>query len=470
MQCHGFDSDKGRKAIMGKNTGSLKKVAIGLVLTVLGFTNVSCSSLGAMITGTDSEQVGTFGAHSITDEAPFEKIDLARELYPGAEEGVKEENGLYKNQQILREAFQKFYENPIDQKKRRNRLQERMLAASEQRCGVYTKYLKSLDSRTNFFLGSITTAVAGAGAIVTGASAARALAGVAGIFSGVRAEFNEDYFASLTIQVITDGYHSKRRATYKNIRRKQSKSISSYPVEAAIRDAIQFNNECSLNSGLEHAGLALKRAENPGIRGAKKAILQAKELQFINNVTSPEELAQLEFLLPSDIDDFGFSSKDILLGDDIFDSRSPLKNYSAAIKQMGQLKNSFDKKAEKVKEDLQGKIDKLLSADAKRTELESKVAQIDPLKVKVSDANTNGATNLNDNIFNDAETKDNAISKAQALMASKIEPEDIAVEMNKLMKARAEGQKTSLDIRVIFLEFYSVYVDAIKEFNEIKGK
>jgi len=151
----------------------------------------------------------------------MQKIDLVLLLDPDAERNHEtweeswwniSDKGLLQRQEVLNKAFNNFYKE-MDafgdsdgakriRKQRRNAIQEGIIAASNQRCGEYKKLLKALDSRANFVLGSLTTAIAGAGAIFTPASTVRALSGIASIVSGVRSEFNEDYFANQTIQVL----------------------------------------------------------------------------------------------------------------------------------------------------------------------------------------------------------------------------------------------------------------------------
>ena len=72
-------------------------------------------------------------------------------------------------------------------------------------------YLKRLDTHTGFFLGSFGTILGGAGAIVTGETAARVFSGLSGITSGVRAEFKQSYLSNLGVQVITAGIDTKRK-------------------------------------------------------------------------------------------------------------------------------------------------------------------------------------------------------------------------------------------------------------------
>ena len=227
-------------------------------------------------------------AYRRTGENPFEKVDLALELSPDGgtdrEIGVgKDSDAIELTRHRIRLATLKFYADPIEQVQRRNRVQERLLAASVQRCGEYKKFLKQLEGETNWLLGSITTAAAGVGAIVTGVNAARAFAGIAAIFSGVRAEFNESLFQRLTIQVITEGFESRRRAAYEKIQLRQREPLATYPVEAAIKEALEYHASCSLIAGLEHAALSIERAENPGLETAERALVRAKRLQAIAN-------------------------------------------------------------------------------------------------------------------------------------------------------------------------------------------
>jgi hypothetical protein len=180
----------------------------------------------------------------------------------------------------LEVALAKFNSNPRDSESRRNSVQAALLAASDQRCSTYIKYLQRQASNGNFFLGSLATLAGGVGAIVTGADTARALAGVAGIFSGVRAEYNQDYFANLSVHVIWHGIDVHRREIYQQIQRDgQTKSIRDYPVEAAIKDALYYHGECSLVAGLDQASSSIKTVEDPGLEHLTKAIIKANILR-----------------------------------------------------------------------------------------------------------------------------------------------------------------------------------------------
>ena len=218
---------------------------------------------------------GPFGVHPLIENDEFEEIDLANLLSAG-KFSMDKSTSEFKMREELELAFADFTKQidkiPVEahRKRARNRIQERILAASNQACGEYKHDLKQLDARFNFILGSLTTGLAGAGAIFTGVDIVRALSGAAGITSGVRAEFNNDYFQNKTIQVITDGLESKRQEIYEKILEDREQDLEKYPVQRAIKDAIKYHENCSLISGLEQAAISIERADNPGADAMNK--------------------------------------------------------------------------------------------------------------------------------------------------------------------------------------------------------
>ncbi len=127
-----------------------------------------------------------------------------------------------------------------------------------------------MDSRVNLNLGTLTTAFASAGAIFTRVNTVRALSGIAGFFSGARAEFNQNYFANQTIHVLTEAFYKRRRAIQKSMIRKGKQNLLDYSVERAIADAVQYHENCSLIAGFEVAALAVTRVNNPGANQLKE--------------------------------------------------------------------------------------------------------------------------------------------------------------------------------------------------------
>jgi len=212
----------------------------------------------------------TVGTNQLIEPEAFEPIYLPAVLAPtkfssGPGKKTEEQIGVEIDQ-----AFAEFNNDTTDYAFRRNAVQDRILAASTQRCNFFKQYLRRIDQSTNLFLGSLTTLAGAVGAIVTGATAARILAGSASVFSGLRSEFNDTMFAGLAMQVITDGIDLRRtklRATIE-IRRREPGNEINYTVGAAVNDALLFHGACSLVVGLKEAGAAIKRSQDPGLKGA----------------------------------------------------------------------------------------------------------------------------------------------------------------------------------------------------------
>lgn len=215
-----------------------------------------------------NDRAQTVGASQLIDDEKFESISLPALLAPDGIDG----SSLLVGEQIDA-AFHKFNvdnEGDVDRYRRaRNHVQDRIVAASIQRCSFYKRYLKRIDQSTNVILGSLATITGAVGAIVTGVDAARALAGTAAIFSGLRAQFNEDMFASLAIHTITSGIDAERtkiRTAFIELRTEdQDQDKYTYTVEAAVSDALLFHGACNLVTGLKAAGAAAERQSNPGL-------------------------------------------------------------------------------------------------------------------------------------------------------------------------------------------------------------
>ena len=260
-----------------------------VVISSLAFVLTGCSGGGSAIVKKNQTLQGPTPV--VTPES-FQKIDLVYLLDPEVRtESISDNKKKPSEEVLLADAFNKFYELQTNIVQRRNRIQERILAASNQRCGEYKQFLKRFDSETNLVLGGLTTLIAGAGAIFTRVNTVRALSGTAAIFSGFRAEVNEAYFQSKTVQVLTDALESKRRENYHSMLEKRSRNITNYTVEEAIKDAVTYHSNCSVVAALEHAAISIERAENPGLRAAQSTLIRARNLQRIAATPIDESLS-----------------------------------------------------------------------------------------------------------------------------------------------------------------------------------
>lgn len=178
----------------------------------------------------------------------------------------------------------------------RNALQERLLAASQQRCAAFSANLQRTFARTNFGLGIITTVAGAAGALSNSLTAARNWAGTSGVFSGARAEFNQDYMANLAAHVVVDGIEKRRVNVYDQIQKQgQSKEYSAYPVEAAIKDAFFYHGECSVVAGFQQASDAIKYSNDPGLNASIQTLakIRAARVLWTDDTVKPDDVLAL---------------------------------------------------------------------------------------------------------------------------------------------------------------------------------
>jgi hypothetical protein len=264
---------------------------LAIPLLLIGLSG--CSSLQKKYLA-ETDSVDTTSAYQLTDREVVEDVDLAGLLAryapnsPGRHciaSDVKDElqkllsgpTGIAQNNDIKQEqarldraaayfACKTGTATDLQQRIARNALQERLLAASQQRCNAFKGNLQRTFSRTNFGLGVATVIAGTAGALVSSLDAARNWSGAAAIFSGARSEFNQDYMSNLAAHVIVDGIEKRRQFVYDQIQKfGQKMSYAEYPVEAAIKDAFYYHGECSVVAGFRQASDAIKYANDPGL-------------------------------------------------------------------------------------------------------------------------------------------------------------------------------------------------------------
>jgi len=284
---------------LSKTTRSIRQSALrGLIIVTMGSVVGACDYVERW--AADPQPSMTGGGWLTNYSSYKETFDLISALDP---KGLSiDKSGPTVDAPIGKKidaAFISFYDpayNSVSPNLRRNRVQERMLAVSNGRCVLFKNLLYELRSKTNFWLGTLTTVTGVAGGIVTGAAGSRILSGAAGAISGTRAEFNQELFQNLATQVIIEGIDVRRREIYEQIvQRGQAKTIDEYSVEAAVKDAIFYHAQCNVVTGFQVAQDSIKTVEDPGIQAANKtlarlattrALLQSRQL-------TPEEAAKL---------------------------------------------------------------------------------------------------------------------------------------------------------------------------------
>ncbi len=250
------------------------KTINGIVLS-MGFLLVGgCASL-------DRISVQPIYASAETED-DFVKVDLPTLLNPDG-----------KTEQSLEKAFAAFYtrgttdpnvakkvgtkngdkeitENllsgPGTLERLRNSVQARLIAASNVECGRYRSRLLRVQSGVNFGLGTLTTTLGAAGAIVTGGSWSQGLSGASAVFNSSRSAFNENFFRQLAIEQITRAIAGRRDLYIQGLAPRRKLSISEYTVEYAVADAMEYHSMCSLIAGLEFSSEAIANMKDPGLK------------------------------------------------------------------------------------------------------------------------------------------------------------------------------------------------------------
>ena len=156
----------------------------------------------------------------------------------------------------------------------RDAVQDKFIIASNNRCGFYEQNLKRTQSTGSMLSGIITTATGGAGAIFSHSS--QVLSGIAGISSGIGAEFQKDLFSNLASGVIIPGIEKRRANLLNQIVSNRCLSPVRYTAGMAIADAIAYHEACSMDTGIIEAGKALKVADTNTIGLETALIVQAK--------------------------------------------------------------------------------------------------------------------------------------------------------------------------------------------------
>lgn len=149
----------------------------------------------------------------------------------------------------------------------RNNLQDRIIAASNQRCGAYLRTLVASKAQTQVVWGDLSALLTGAAAVTTPVSTAKALAAAGAFATYANSNYNDAYFSNLTTSVIAAGISRHRQLLLERINADRQQDLQTYPVNRAIADALTYHSACNIVSGLETAAAATKSASAESIAG-----------------------------------------------------------------------------------------------------------------------------------------------------------------------------------------------------------
>lgn len=150
----------------------------------------------------------------------------------------------------------------------RNRVQDRLIWASENACTDYLVQVRRSFTATNLNLGTATTLFGALGAVLTSADATRVFSGASAFTSGLRAEYNDVYFSSQAFELVSRAIRSVREKARKQIAdyRNANRDIQNYTLDGAVSDAMRYHGTCNVMAGLEEAADAITRDRDPGLK------------------------------------------------------------------------------------------------------------------------------------------------------------------------------------------------------------
>lgn len=238
-------------------------------------TYLAAGGLSALICGCASWSNDT-ATHPFQSE--FKPVDLAALLDPAGATPLLSGNGTSLDEgQRIDLAFERYHaisdsKPPEAQAAARDQLQERLIGASNQLCLEYQHEMASRELDTGAL------APGDAGALLSG-GAPQSLTGIAGV-SGVRAEFNQDYTSMEIMAIVFEGIRSRRQTDYEEIlHKRQRRGGEEYSIEMAVKDAIAYHADCSLNAGMQELSVAVKLARDPGLDQLTEALLKVERLR-----------------------------------------------------------------------------------------------------------------------------------------------------------------------------------------------
>lgn len=251
------------------------RVGAGVLCAIVSSLGVIGCASDVFRNGTEGalrERITTTSANPLFAQDPLETINLIALIDPDAGKLAFDRDRPIDDAELER-AIERFYLLP-NREARRNRIVDRMMAASEQRCTVYKNYLKRVETYQGFITGVFTTVLGAAGGMSTVASSSRVLSGLAGISSGIGAELKSDFFADTAALVIVPGIEQRREVIEHTVRGRFGSSISTYTLEAALQDGLRYHGACSLLAGLQQAGVAMREVRNPGLGAVNETLRQ----------------------------------------------------------------------------------------------------------------------------------------------------------------------------------------------------
>lgn len=225
------------------------RILIPLFALAISFTG--CSSLRKA-----SDSMGKWSADELTPglAEPVDIISLLTKGQVSSPENPASFNAAFDAAIVTFNANE-----PATQKLLRNQIQDRLKVSADQLCDEYKANVIRKQARGNFWLGTTSLFLGTTGALVKGIDAARSLSGSAAFFTGIRSEYNQDFYLDQTIAVISKAIDKRQIELYQSFKPSRDLEVSDYTVIRAINDISNYHAACSLHSAISFTDKAVEK-------------------------------------------------------------------------------------------------------------------------------------------------------------------------------------------------------------------
>ena len=147
----------------------------------------------------------------------------------------------------------KTFETPLEafQRLRRNRIQDRLMQASNLRCTEYVEEIRLRREASKGLFGGLDVTLDAAATIFSGV--APVLSALSGVTTGIQGATDQAGFNRIAMEVMVKGIATAREKWRTKISGRQPLSIAAYSLQDALADVAQFHGSCSVIAGLNEA-------------------------------------------------------------------------------------------------------------------------------------------------------------------------------------------------------------------------
>lgn len=268
-----------------------KIIGFGLSAALLSGCATIDSSNAFIRAQAESNPAGVKGLIRGDELRALNIADLVGSFVPDWQPYVPKPGGSLSERQAAEQratdlAIAAFYSAGFSEEKAalyRNEIQDRIIAAANQRCQLWKNYFATASSTVGFWSGIVGAATGAASIAFSPEGTKDALTAVSTTSTSVGTQYEKSYLFSLTMPVVFQGVESRRQGIISSVTQRRTRAgapvpIQTYSLSEAIADALEYHAACSVASGLQQAQERLaegrpaeKSATSPGASHAVAA-------------------------------------------------------------------------------------------------------------------------------------------------------------------------------------------------------